>query len=259
MDSDYPKYNSTELNPTQKDALKAKIETFLGDAKTAKELTTDPTVAKAYTLFEFQLNPTGPMVAVDFVVTKFTGTADSGTANVKVTSVAEPEKSAAVPQIDVLSGAEGFIDSRTHVGIAIELSSSGKTSVLTIPDVGAVKSGASPVYITKPIKLELDKLKTFLEKKNVKLPDEVGRLLSDSQLSCDAFYFTANGPLLMFFQLKFTKGLIASLTGDPAIGELFDVNGAAVRVLRCPTQEALTALQNYAAELREQRAIRASS
>ena len=253
---EWAKYNDVDLTPEQQTALSGKIKSFLEDTKTEPDLPKDDQTAKAFTLFDFQFTGTGPKLAVDFTVTKFTGAEPTRTAEVSLTSIAEPQTSASVPQINVLSGAEGFVDDKTHVGIAVELTSSGKTSVLTIPDIGAVKSGESPVYITKPIKLELARLNKFLKNKKVTLPDEVSRLLNDTSLSCDAFYFTANGgPLLMFFQLQFTKGLIASLTGDPDIGELFDIKSAAVRVLRCPNPEALKVLQDYAEELRDERAL----
>ena len=52
----------------------------------------------------------------------------------------------------------------------------------------------------------------------------------------------------MMFALKFDKGLIGTLTGDPDLGNLFDIQGAAVRVIRCP-QGSFEVLKQYAAGL----------
>lgn len=167
----------------------------------------------------------------------------------------EVKESLPVPAVNVISGAESLLGSKTHVGIAVRVKSSGGPSVLMIPDVKEVKSGGSPVYITKPITLELAKLRAFLEKKEVTLPEPLDNLLQDASVACNAFYYTAaNGPLLMMFALQFNKGLIASLLGekdgDSAISDLFDIEGVAVRVFRC-AEDKFPALQKYAAELSE--------
>lgn len=57
-------------------------------------------------------------------------------------------------------------------------------------------------------------------------------------------YEIDEGPLLMMFSIDFDKGLIGSLTGDEHLGELFDVTGGSVRVLRCPSDKADT-LKEY--------------
>ncbi len=154
------------------------------------------------------------------------------------TETGEPhQESLPVPAVDVISGAESLLGTETHVGIAVRVKSSGGPSVLMIPDVEGAKTGAHPVYITKPIALDLDKLKKFLEKKKVHLPGPLGDLLKDSSVACNAFYYTANnGPLLMMFTLQFNKGLIASLLGekdgDNPISELFDIEGVSARVFQ---------------------------
>lgn len=168
----------------------------------------------------------------------------------------EVKESLPVPAVNVISGVESFLDTKTHVGISVRVKSSGGPSVLMIPDVKEVKSGGSPVYITKPITLELAKLEAFLEKKEVTLPPPLANLLKDASVACNAFYYTAaNGPLLMMFALQFNKGLIASLLGeekpgDSSISDLFDIEGVAVRVFRC-AEDKFPALQKYAAELSE--------
>ena len=160
-----------------------------------------------------------------------------------------PLESLPVPAVNVISGAESLLGTETHVGITVRIKSSGGPSVLVIPDVKGAKTGAYPVYITKPITLELAKLQKFLANKKVELPKELSDLLKDTSVACNAFYFTANnGPLLMMFTLQFNKGLIASLTGDPDIGDLFDIEGVSARVFRC-AEDKFPALQKYAAEL----------
>jgi hypothetical protein len=167
----------------------------------------------------------------------------------------ESLESLPVPPVNVLSGAESLLGTETHVGIAIRVRSSGGPSVLVIPDVKGAKTGAFPVYITKPIRLELEKLKTFLNRKEVSLPPEVDELLKDTSVACDAFYYTANnGPLLMMFTLQFKKGLISTLTGDPDVGELFDIEGVTARVFRC-SEGKFPVLQKYAAELADGRGL----
>jgi hypothetical protein len=54
----------------------------------------------------------------------------------------------------------------------------------------------------------------------------------------------------MMFALKFDKGLIGTLTESEDLGNLFDIQGAAVRVLRC-SEESFGVLQDYSAELSE--------
>lgn len=161
----------------------------------------------------------------------------------------DSQPSLPVPAVNVVSGAESLLDGNTHVGIAVRVKSSDEPAVLMVPDVEQTKTGVSPVFITRPITLELEKFKKFLENKGVKLPKELENLLKDTSVACNAFYYTAaNGPLLLMFSLQFTKGLIASLSGDEDLGDLFDIEGVSVRVFRCPESK-FPVLQNYATEL----------
>jgi hypothetical protein len=52
----------------------------------------------------------------------------------------------------------------------------------------------------------------------------------------------------MMFALVVQDGLIKSLTGDDALGKLFDIQGASVRIMRCPPNS-YSVLQDYVAEL----------
>lgn len=175
-----------------------------------------------------------------------------------------PAASVVYPGGNVMSGADALADGKAHVGVAIAVSSGMQDSVLMIPDVGAVKDGKSPIYITRPITLKLEKLTKFLENKKITLPKELNDLLKDTTVACDAFYFTPAtpapenkpGPKLMQFRLQFNNGLIASLTGDKDIGELFDVKGVYVRYVQCDPNQ-LKLLTAYAAELEgEDKAIK---
>jgi hypothetical protein len=148
---------------------------------------------------------------------------------------------------NVLSGAQKLLDGTTHVGVAVLVTSDGKPSTLMIPDVTNLAKG-QPVYITKPIRIDGKNLKDFLATKGVTLPAEVVKLIGDTKISCDAFYYTNSGPLLMTFALNFSDGLIQAVTGDESLGKLFDIQGAAVRVLRCP-ESAYQVLVDYTAEL----------
>lgn len=148
---------------------------------------------------------------------------------------------------DVLSGADKLLDGQTHTGVAVLVTSDGNPSTLMIPDVTGISKG-QPVYITNPIRINGKNLKAFLANKKIDLPKPVSDLIEDTQISCEAFYWTQNGPLLMMFALKFDEGLIGTLTGDADLGKLFDIQGAAVRVLRCP-QSSFDVLKKYAAGL----------
>jgi hypothetical protein len=251
-----PKYNENDITAPQKTKLQEAIGIFLAD-KTTDLAKVTPTTPQPFTLLGFQFPNDNTKLAVDFAVTKYEKKDPTDEVEVQVDSLAPPTVSAPVPALNVLSGAEELVDldmegKDVHVGIAVGLKSGAGTSVLTIPDVTKVGAGKSPIYITKPITLELKKLQKFLTKKGVTLPSALDGLLNDTTLSCDALYIkTNNGPLLMMFQVQFTKGLIASLTNDPDIGDLFDITGVAVRVFRC-SKENFPVLQNYAAELREE-------
>ena len=161
----------------------------------------------------------------------------------------KPELPAKQELSPVLSGAEKLLDGQTHTGIAVLVSSDGEPSTLMIPDVSKIKDG-QPVYITKPIRINGENLKKFLDKKEVSLPNEVTALIENTKISCEAFYYTKDGPLLMMFELKLKGGLIESVTGDEDLGALFDIQGASVRVFRCP-EKSFPVLEKYCAELSE--------
>jgi hypothetical protein len=154
----------------------------------------------------------------------------------------------------VLSGAEKLLDGDIHTGIAVQVTSDDKLSTLMIPDVGEVKNGA-PVYITNPVRINGENLSDFLKEKGIDLGEKVNKFIGKTKISCEAFYYSKDGPLLMVFALTFKDendkgGLISNLTGESSLGKLFDIQGASVRVLRCP-KTSFAVLEKYAAELSE--------
>ncbi len=151
----------------------------------------------------------------------------------------------------VLSGISGLLDGGTHVGVAVTLSSGSGVSTLMIPDVTGISKG-QPVFITRPIVLQGKNLKDFFTAKGITLDKKVTDLIADTEISCQAFYYSTS-IMLMVFQIKFDQGLIASLTGDASLGALFDVKGASLRLLKCP-EASLNVLQKYAAGLSAQSA-----
>ena len=183
----------------------------------------------------------------------------TNTTDQKVTDGAQPTQqqlpARRPPDSAVLSGAQKFADGTLHVGAAIMVTSDGNPSTLMIPDVLNIPKGA-PVYITKAIRIDGKNLKDFLTAKKITLPEAIGGdgtdakpgLIANLQISCEAFYFTTDGPLLMQFALIVQDGLIKSLTGDEALGKLFDIQGASVRILRCPATS-YQVLQDYVTEL----------
>lgn len=162
--------------------------------------------------------------------------------------LAETTPGQSVPTVNLLAGFDNsrMRDGKPHVGIAIRVKST-IPSVLMIPDATGVAEGKSPVFITKPVVLELRKLQTFLQNKQVSLPEPVTNLLNDANLECNAFYFRNNGPMLMMFSLTFNTGAIQALLGTD-IGDLFDIQGVAARVFRS-TEGDIEELRNYAADL----------
>ncbi len=173
----------------------------------------------------------------------------AGTSEAKTELSVTPKASAPVAASTsmVLSGAERQLDGKTHAGISVMVAADGQPSTLMIPDVAGVATG-EPVYITKPIRIKGENLKKFLANKGVTLPDAITNLIEDTQISCEAFYYSNNGPMLLMFALKFEEGLIASLTGDADLGALFDIKGASVRLLRC-AESSFDVLKQYAAGL----------
>jgi hypothetical protein len=187
---------------------------------------------------------------------------NNGTTPDKAVAPAQP---AAPPA--VLSGADKLLDGSLHVGVAVQVTSDGKPSTLMMTDVTQIAKGY-PIYITKPIRIRGANLETFLTKKGVSLPDAVKGLIANTSISCEAFYYAGsaappadpNAPqttpavatttslLLMVFALQFNDGLIKALTGDEALGSLFDIQGASVRLFKCP-EGSYKILQNYVNEL----------
>ena len=155
--------------------------------------------------------------------------------------------------LTLLAGAEKYVGGgqTTHTGLSVYISSNrDELSTIMIPDLD--KIGEGPVYITKPVRIKGSNLKKFLQSKGITLPNKdpgnVEKFVADAEISCEAFYYTKSGPLLMVFALDLTKGLITDLVGKE-LGDLFDIHGASVRVLRCPDEGALQTLQKYCGSL----------
>ena len=174
----------------------------------------------------------------------------------------------------VLSGADTLFNGDTHVGVAIEVSADGKISHVMIPDATRVTEG-QPIYITRAISLKGENLAAFLSGKGVTLTAELGRLLKNTSISCDAFYLAPKkraasdeekkddkitkvdggknideSVILMMFAVEVDKGLIGTLSHDESLGKLFDINGVKLRVLRCPASSR-PVLEAYARQLAE--------
>ena len=154
----------------------------------------------------------------------------------------------------MLSGSDTLFDGALHVGVAIEVSASGSRSFVMIPDATRITEG-QPIYITRKVAIEGKNISEFLASKNVALPEALQRLLKTTSIACDAFYLApkkrpatteekANAKLAPQHherqhrrirhahdvRAELRKGLIGALAGDEALGKLFDINGAKVRV-----------------------------
>ena len=202
------------------------------------------------------------------------------------TTVTKPEPATPAPSGKLLAGTDKLFDGASHVGATIEVAASGKVSHLVISDAANITGGA-PIFITAPVRLKGANLQNFLDKKGVTVPPSVKGLLNKLQVSCEAFYYSTQkkklsdkeatayiaerkldanttpkasevtagyeveiGPLLMMFEIKVDGGLIKSLTEDDALSELFDINSAELRVLRCPASSKDT-LVKYVESLAE--------
>ena len=158
--------------------------------------------------------------------------------------------------LTLLAGAQKFVDvsKDAHTGISFYVSCNREDhSTVMIPDLA--KIGDGPVYITKPVTIDGGNLRTFLKSKGIFADTEKGptpweKLIADAKISCEAFYYTKDGPLLMVFQIELKEGLLTDL-GGKELGDLFEIHGASVRVLRCPNADAFKTLQEYCASLSE--------
>ena len=152
-----------------------------------------------------------------------------------------------VPTSVMLAGAERRFDDKVHIGIAIRVTSSGKPSTLMIPDVAGVEKG-EPIFITRRISLNGDNLEAFLKKEQITLPEKLAGVLRKGSISCEALYYSKDGPLLMIFEVIIEDGLLSNLV-DPSLGELFDIQSGSLRLLRVPDEASLETLKKYCAAL----------
>lgn len=110
-------------------------------------------------------------------------------------AAAAPERTLVTVK-DPLAGIAGseelFLDGKTHIGVTVTLKASSKESQLSIPDVTQVASGRSPIFITKPVKIEGKNLKAFLEAKKMSPGDKITKLIGDSYIQLGAFYYKAD-------------------------------------------------------------------
>lgn len=102
-----------------------------------------------------------------------------------------------------------------------------------------------PNCITQPILIEGAKLKALLKKQGFGLGDRLGRLVRDTEITCEALYIMYDGPLFMVFEADIEDDLIGNLTGDHRLGSLFFIQGCMVRLLRVPNQKALEMIKAY--------------
>jgi hypothetical protein len=145
-----------------------------------------------------------------------------------------------------LAGADkmkGKTDARISLAINVATNRDDLSTIM----ITDLKEFDGPVYITNPVRINGANLKKLLEGK-VRLDDKVKKCIEDGMISCEAFYYTKSGPLLMVFQLNFEKGLLTDLGGEE-VGNLFDIHGASLRVLRVPNDQALETLEEYCAAL----------
>ena len=207
------------------------------------------------------------------------------------TSSTPAPKPPAAPAYDL---PDRVFDGELHYGVAITVTADGKQSTIMIPDASKISKG-EPVYTTGRVGVHGEALMNFLKAKGVNLPGASSRLIGNTTISCDAFYYSTRpvtfkkdddkykelktrlilpdkeweewlknheisgtsdefkideGPLLMMFSINFDKGLIRSLTNEEHLGDLFDITGGSVRVVRCPLDKTGT-LKDYVKQLQQ--------
>jgi hypothetical protein len=88
-----------------------------------------------------------------------------------------------------------ILDGKVHVGFAVGLTSDGKASAVVVPDVTGVIAGTAPVYLAKPVKLKLEKLYAYLDKKadgatkSLKDNPALTGFLNATSVSVDSLYY----------------------------------------------------------------------
>ena len=127
-----------------------------------------------------------------------------------------------------------------------------------------IEEGKEPVCIKRPTELKGQDLNDLLVAKGIlhtkagsaEIEEPIGGFLKDATITMDAFYFIDKGPFLMMFDLGTNTqdksgneiGLVAGLTGDSDLEQLFTVTGASARVLCC-AKGSFETLRRYAVEL----------
>jgi hypothetical protein len=131
-----------------------------------------------------------------------------------------------------------------------------------------IQEGKDPVFITSSTVLVGKDLKNLLVAKGVlhrkadtgDIDEPIGGFLKDAAITLEAFYFSDSGPVLMQFDLETAAkdetgnevGVVAALTGDSDLEQLFVPTGASARVLCC-TKDSFETLRRYAAEVSAKR------
>jgi hypothetical protein len=94
----------------------------------------------------------------------------------------EPEekpKEAAPGRLVLTSEPPSMLDGKAHAGLAIGLETSGKPSALVLPDISGMISGTQPIYLAKPLKLELENIVAYLKAKS---PEAAGAIEKNEML-----------------------------------------------------------------------------
>src|ERR1700744_3828555 len=87
-----------------------------------------------------------------------------------------------------------MLDGKVHIGIAVGLRTGDKPSALVVSDVLSITAG-SPIYLTKPLTLELDKIRAYLAKKdktaneNLDKNEKLKAFLKNTEVAINSLYF----------------------------------------------------------------------
>jgi hypothetical protein len=90
-----------------------------------------------------------------------------------------------------------MLDGKVHIGIAVGLKTGDKPSALVVSDVLGITAG-SPIYLTKPLKIELDKIRKYLKKKAEKANEDLDKneklraFLANTEVAINSLYFRSS-------------------------------------------------------------------